>query len=121
MSLMTVVRAAFDRRNATIAADLATHVADVVADGEIEPGEIVDAAEAVVDDGLKTYGVSDKVLIEVPLTAAEAADRAAEAADRFRKVLFAALADRKVTAAEANRVSAATARLAIDAIRGTRS
>ena len=83
-------------------------------------GEVVEAAEAVVGDGLATYKVSDKVLIEVPLTAAEAAERATEAADRFRKVLANKLADRKLTCAEANELAAAAAMLTIDAIEGRR-
>ena len=120
MSLMTVVRAAFDPRNASVAADLATHVADVVADGKIEPREVVLAAEAVVGDALATYKVSDKVLIEVPLTAAEAAERAADAADRFRKLLTIKLADRKLTCLEANELVAAAAILTIDAVEGAR-
>ena len=72
MKLRDLARAVFDGRNISIGADVAGHVKAIVADGKIEPLEVIHAAHDVVDDGLVEYGAKDTVLVQADAAASAA-------------------------------------------------
>ena len=105
MNLSTIFRAAVDPRNFSIGSDVATHVGEVVKDGKIEPKEIADAGYEVVRDGLAIYGLTDHPVITVPVSTADAARRADDAATAIRTKLMDAISDRTLTAGELNELA----------------
>ena len=72
MNIRDLARAVFDGRNISIGADVAGHVKSIVADGEIEPFEVIHAAHDVIEDGLAEYGAKDTVLVQADAAAAAA-------------------------------------------------
>ena len=102
MNLKNLVKSIFDRRNVSIASDVGGHVAQIVADGNVTIEEVVEAAYEVVRDGLDEYEVGAKVIVVVPLSATEAAVKANQVAEVVRNEMQHKLADRELTADEAN-------------------
>ena len=99
MKFPSLISAAFDPRNYTIAASLGGEIRDAVADGEITPREIVESASAVSAAALDAYGVGDQVLVDVSEDTGGA--RVAACTDQVASAIGEALQDGRLTAREA--------------------
>ena len=118
MNFARAITMAFEHGPSALATagDVGSEAAKVLADGKVEPGECIDAADAVVDQYLDRTGSGDDVIVHVPLDAANQASRVHNAVEAIREHAVQALSDRKLTKREAKDLAVFAARRILDAI-----
>ena len=98
------------------AGDVGTAAAAVLADGKVEPGEVVDAAESVALKTLHRFDAAGKAIVTVPIDTASQAAKIHNAVEAIREEAVKKLSDRKLTAQEAVELAAYAARRILQAI-----
>ena len=101
-----------------VGADAIGEVKEILSDGKIEPGEILDAAEEIGHKHFERTGSGGDVLVEVPVAAADAIARVDKALAAVREDALKVIADRKVTKREAHDLAIFSGRQILAAIPG---
>ena len=102
MRLRDLARAITDGRNISIAAEVGSHVRDVMKDGRITPEEVVDAAHGAVDVALDEYGMSSRTVYRQNDEHKAISEAIEGAVERIDHALSQALLDRQITYSELN-------------------
>ena len=102
MRLRDLARVVVDGRNLSIAAEVGSHVRDILHDGRITPEEVVDAAHGAVDVVLDEYGMSGRTVYRQNDEHAAVKDAIEDAIERVDNALTQALLDKQITYAELN-------------------